>query len=248
VTWSCTDPPDEGGDAGGADPVNRGVSTYTYQPYADGAAFVAVLHERGGWAAVNAAYGDPPQTTAAVIHPDSYPRDAAPAVSAPAAPAAGWRVIATERVGEAGVYALFHAQAAERGVGVLDPRTHREPEAGAFDTLNHTAAPSDGWTNDSLVVARNGTRAGYAWATRWASAGDAREFADAYRRVLRSYGAERRGDGVWVVADGGFADAFHVDRDGRTVTVTNAPTVAELDAVNPDANATADGNESAVRG
>jgi hypothetical protein len=255
VTWSCTTTPDDrttdeadgsdDGDEDGASGVVRGVSTYTFQPYADGAAFVAELHERGGWAAVNGAYGDPPATTAAVIDPESYPREQPPAVDAPTAPADDWRVIATDRVGEAGVYAMLHAQAAERGVGDLDPRTHHEPEAGAFDRLNYTARASAGWTNDSLVVVRNGTRAGYAWATRWETVADAREFELAYRRILRSYDAERRGDGVWVVNDDGFADAFRVERDGRGVTITNAPTVDALDAVNPRTNATAGGNESA---
>jgi len=34
-----------------------------------------------------------------------------------------------------------------------------------------------------------------------------------------------------VVSDGPFADAFRVVRDGRTVTIVNAPTVEALDSV-----------------
>jgi hypothetical protein len=38
-------------------------------------------------------------------------------------------------------------------------------------------------------------------------------------------------DDVVVVRDGPFADAFRVTRDGDTVTVVNAPTVADLGGV-----------------
>jgi uncharacterized iron-regulated protein len=38
--------------------------------YGEGARYVRDLHRRGGWAAVNARYRFPPQTTAAVLHPN----------------------------------------------------------------------------------------------------------------------------------------------------------------------------------
>lgn len=38
--------------------------------YAQGARYVKALKERGGWAAVNAAYKFPPRTTAAILHPE----------------------------------------------------------------------------------------------------------------------------------------------------------------------------------
>ena len=41
--------------------------------YIQGARYVRALKERGGWEAVNAAYGNPPQCTAAILHPDVVP-------------------------------------------------------------------------------------------------------------------------------------------------------------------------------
>src|SRR5260370_25610178 len=38
--------------------------------YAQGARYVRALKERGGWAAVNAAYRFPPKTTATILHPE----------------------------------------------------------------------------------------------------------------------------------------------------------------------------------
>ncbi len=243
VTWECTIPPFER--VSGVESVNEGIDTYGFQPYSDGAAFVATLRERGGWAAVDDAYDDPPTTTEQVIHPGAYPGEQPASVDLPSNPRGGWQVVGGDSIGEAGVFSMLWYQATQRGVGPVNPRTLYRPDAGAFDQLNYTARPSAGWGGDALVVYRNGERAGYVWATTWDTARDAREFASTYREVLASHGAERRSDGVWVVAEGGFADVFRVERDGRNVTITNAPTVDDLDAVNPRGNATAGGNESA---
>lgn len=41
-------------------------------PYAAGLVFVAHLHERGGWRAVNAAFRKPPASTEQILHPELY--------------------------------------------------------------------------------------------------------------------------------------------------------------------------------
>ena len=41
-------------------------------PYLDGARFVAAGYHRGGWAAVDAIYRNPPQSTRQIIHPELY--------------------------------------------------------------------------------------------------------------------------------------------------------------------------------
>src|SRR5438094_518983 len=43
-----------------------------YFPYTDGKDFVVSRYRSGGWAAVDAAYGRPPDSTQVVIHPDLY--------------------------------------------------------------------------------------------------------------------------------------------------------------------------------
>jgi hypothetical protein len=69
------------------------------------------------------------------------------------------------------------------------------------------------------------------WRSTWDSPADAREFFDGYRTVLDEHGAVERGDGVYVIESGPYADAFRVVRRGETVTVVNAPTIEDLDAV-----------------
>lgn len=47
----------------------------------------------------------------------------------------------------------------------------------------------------------------------------------------RSLNASEAGEDTYRVDDGPFADAYRVTREGNTVTVVNAPTVAQVDEV-----------------
>jgi hypothetical protein len=124
-----------------------------------------------------------------------------------------------DTVGEASIYAMFTHN------DVIQPENRYR--------YQHPA--SEGWAGDSLVPYHRGDPAdgdyGYVWKTEWDTEEDARQFHDAYLDLLESKDATRRGDGVYVVESGGFADAFRVERDGSTVTVVNAPTPDGLDAI-----------------
>jgi hypothetical protein len=52
-------------------------------PYLYGLEFVHSLYDRGGWAAVDAAYANPPVSTEQIMHPDRYPSDLPLAVELP---------------------------------------------------------------------------------------------------------------------------------------------------------------------
>jgi hypothetical protein len=74
-------------------------------PYNDGAAFVARLLASGGYAAVNAAFTNPPDSTEQILHPDKYlTREPPIAVALPAKLASklgtGWSVVAEDTLGE----------------------------------------------------------------------------------------------------------------------------------------------------
>ncbi|MFC7027016.1 Hvo_1808 family surface protein [Halomicroarcula sp. GCM10025324] len=56
--WDCVERP--ASDSGGGD-QHFGLNFLQYFPYSDGPGLVAALRERGGWAAVNAAYADSPR-------------------------------------------------------------------------------------------------------------------------------------------------------------------------------------------
>jgi hypothetical protein len=231
--WSCVPRP-SGGPAGSGVPT--GVYVAAYQPYSDGPALVHRLRERGGWAAVDAAYADPPVSSAQVIHPERYPDWTPTRVRVPDRSNASWerfgRTPSGETVGEASVFALLWAN------GGVDP-FHFPGATRPHRTYNYTHPASAGWVGDRVVPYRHGDDYGYVFRTEWASPGDAAAFADAYRALLTERrGAERVGDAL-VVPAGPYADAFRVRQNGTTVTVTNAPTVGALDAVHRSPNGTA---------
>lgn len=232
--WACVPRPERADGGTGGEPVNRGLFAYVYQPYADGPAFVHRLRERGGWAAVNAAYDDRPVSTEQTIHPERYPEDRPEEVAVPDRSGDRWSRFdlgrPSERLGEAGLFTTFwfNDYAAD------GYRTGDLP----YSTRNYTAAPADGWAGDRLVPYRRGdgddAAYGYVWAIRFEADGEAAEFRRSYRTMLQLRLGARvvdREAGVYRIPDGPFADAFRIERDGRTVVITNAPTVAGLDAV-----------------
>lgn len=232
--WACVPPSARAGGGAESEPVNRGLFAYVYQPYADGPAFVHRLRERGGWAAVNAAYDDRPLSTEQTIHPERYPDDRPEEVAVPDRSGDRWSRFdlgrRSERLGEAGLFAMFwYNDYAADGF-----HTNDRP----YSTRNYTVAPSDGWTGDRLVPYRRGdgddAAYGYVWAIRFDDAVEATAFRRSYRTMLQLRVGARvvdRAAGVYRIPDGPFADAVRIERDGRTVVITNAPTVAGLDAV-----------------
>ena len=227
--WTCLAEPERPESPGS---LNRAIYLAIIQPYVDGPTLVETLHDRGGWAAVNDAYERFPTSTEQTIHPERYPDESAAEVSVEDRSAGAWtrldRDQPTDRLGEVGVYAMFQTN------GLFD----------GHDRYNYSHPVSTGWAGDRLVPYRNaetGERA-YVWRLTWDTERDAREFADAYRDLLasknatvdgrddRKPSAPRVGD-AYVIPSGPYADAFRVTRDGTTVTVVNAPTRADLDAV-----------------
>ena len=73
-------------------------------PYEDGVAFVQGIYGKGGWAAVNKLYADPPNSTSQILHPELYAAGIEPvAVAVPAVPAAlasGWKLTMQDTLGE----------------------------------------------------------------------------------------------------------------------------------------------------
>jgi hypothetical protein len=221
--WACL--PGPRGGIGGEDAIARhpGVYLAFVQPYATGPGFVEALRNRSGgdWTAVNGAYEDPPVASEQVIHPEAYPDEEPVEVTVPDRSGEGYERFDLERetdtVGEATVYAMFWAN------GVL-PEGH--------PTFVYDQRLSAGWGGDTVVPYRGADgEDAYVWRTVWDSTNDAREFLEGYRDVLDANGAVERGDGVYVIESGPYADAFRVVRRGDTVKVVNAPAVEDLDSV-----------------
>jgi hypothetical protein len=129
-------------------------------PYNDGFAFVSRLIATGGYAAVDKAFGDPPDSTEQILHPEKYLRRDAPIeVKLPAKLAstlgAGWSVAAEDTLGEE-ILRIWLDQ-------VLPT-----PDA---------AAAAAGWGGDRLALLRGPDGAiAIALRTEWDTPADADEF------------------------------------------------------------------------
>jgi hypothetical protein len=226
--WDCVPNPPRSGGGGG---VDLGVYLTVYTPYSEGPTFVHALYQRGGWAAVNAAYDRLPASTEQLIHPALYPNETPREVRVPDRSAADWsrfdRRPPADTVGEASLFTMLWAN------GAIDRERLRE-DPGPYSPYNYTSGASQGWAGDVVVPYRSdGGEFGYVFRIAFDTEADARAFETRYTKYLLGMRllADRVDQGVYVVEQGPFADAFRVTRNGDTVTIVNAPTVEQLDDV-----------------
>jgi hypothetical protein len=145
-------------------------------PYVDGLRFVQSLYRAGGFAALDAAFRNPPQSTEQVLHPEKYTAQEAPATmdlpDLATALGEGWRQTATNTLGE------------------LDFRILVEQHSDR-QTAERAAA---GWGGDRYALLEDAEgRPAVAIKSSWDSSQDAQEFFRAYGDALRNrYGQQAR--------------------------------------------------------
>jgi hypothetical protein len=140
-------------------------------PYESGLSWVSGLQTSGGWAAVNAAYAKPPDSTEQILHPDKWASHEAPiAVTIPAdLPSrlgAGWTMPLTDTLGE------------------LQLRIWLEQVGKLSASLAEPAAA--GWGGDRVALVQKGSTFGIAIITKWDTGPDAVEFSTAAGPTLKS--------------------------------------------------------------
>jgi hypothetical protein len=240
--WTCLSPPESGGESDPSPPPNWGTYFLQFFPYSDGPDFIASLRDGDDWSRVSAAYENPPRSAQAVIEPGDYGSFEVEDIELRDRASRSWERVRPPdrpdygRLGRSGLGAMFARTLYDDSnrtslVAAQNWLNLEGSEVNRTDPLNYDLAVTRGWTGDRLHVYRNGDDLAYVWRLAWESPADAQRFAGAYRRLLSYWGGDRVSEGVWVVEDGPFADAFRVTVDGSRVTVTNAPTRAELDEV-----------------
>jgi tetratricopeptide (TPR) repeat protein len=160
----------EQGEYGDAPTVVRETSWF---PYDQGLVFVAALAEKGGWAQVNQAFANPPESTEQVMHPDKY---LAGEVGHP--PQVGEL---TETLGPGWV------ELTRDVLGELYIRVYLERELGSEQAL----MAAEGWEGDRGVLLVNDGEDRYVWIHRmsWDSVANADEFLSLYVRFMANAGA-----------------------------------------------------------
>lgn len=252
ASWDCL-MPEESGSGGGSDSINYGVYLTQFQPYSDGPKFVRGIYNAGGWDAVNAVYENPPTSTEQVIAPEKYPDEGPADLTFTDRSTEEWQIpdlgegsADYARFGQAGLSAMFMRPVFASGgtaTPVVGPRDFYNltatGEISDFDPLNYDLEFTDGWGNDRLYPYATDDSAetnetGYVWKTVWDSESDAADFVEGYTTLLEYYGAEPVADRqrtYRIPDETAFGDAFYVNATGTTVTLVNAPTVADLSAV-----------------
>jgi hypothetical protein len=140
-------------------------------PYEAGLAFVQFLYQEGGFAAVDRAFADPPQSTEQVLHPERYLAGEPPqVVSLPPLTdtlGAGWEHVAGNVLGEFGLQLYLGVH--------LDDRL--------------AAAAADGWGGDRYVVHTHPETDGIVMVLKvaWDTEPEAAEFMRAYRSFRQAY-------------------------------------------------------------
>jgi hypothetical protein len=246
--WDCLSraQPDAGSDGSSGESgssVHLGLYVLEYFPYSDGPGFVSALREGDNWTAVNDAFEDPPASSTAVISPDRYGSFEPRTVDLADRAGVDWNRVRPDgrpdhaRLGQSALVAMFAYTLYDEynRTGVVDAGTLLNLEGASVnrtDPFNYDLPAVRGWTGDRLHVYTNGTDTGYVWRLAWESPSAAQRFVTHYEALLAHWGGTEQGDGVWrLAADSPFSSATQIRVSGETVTIVNAPTVDDLDAL-----------------
>jgi hypothetical protein len=198
----------------GSGPLTESAAAF---PYNEGAAFVYILHEQGGWAEVARAFANPPRSTEQILHPEAYFNGNEPQridmADLGARIGGGWNVLVEDTLGE--LYLRIYIE------GQL--------------SINDAVQAGTGWGGDRYQVLMDGQgRLAFALLSGWDSQQDAAEFFAAYSAYVAGVGGGGasllQGDAQrmrWQLPD----RQFYLSRAGGQVLVLHAPDGATLDTL-----------------
>jgi hypothetical protein len=162
-------------------------SEFTF-PYLEGLFFVRSLYLKNGWAGVDEAYLDPPQSTEQILHPERYPRDKPVLLNAPdlsVLAETGWEIAWQDVLGEWTLLKMLEVQL----------------------PMDDSSSAATGWGGDFVALLHNPALDEHALLllVQWDSMRDAHEFIAAYKRYgdIRFGKADRSTstDAEWVAED-----------------------------------------------
>lgn len=171
--------------------------------YSDGVRFVAAAYDRGGWAAVDKLYNDPPLSTQAIAHPNTYfdhsepPREVA--LAGYESVLKGWEKVDEDTYGELSLRIILQLALGQNAPEVMLARK---------------------WAGDRMAILGKGQSVTVVWVIVFRDSDSAAKFATVYRSILAKlpqpdpYIVQLNGDAIMVVVGSGSLD---FDRLGPAV-------------------------------
>jgi hypothetical protein len=153
------------------------ISQLNWFPYDYGKPYISALYQNGGWATVNQAYQNPPDTTQQILYPDKYfSNTTAQQVTAPTLAENNWTQIRNDRYGEYFVQVML----------------------GNWLSKNESVQASAGWGGDNFTYYERGNDFLFTWNIKWDSSCDASEFYVAFCNMASAAGATGDDSSHWV--------------------------------------------------
>ena len=147
--------------------------------YSGGSRFVAEAWQRGGWAAVDQLYRNPPRSSQQIMQPELYfDRPTPPAridLNGYEGLLPGWKKVDDDTYGELLLKLIF--------------QRNLPPHAAAFSTLPR-------WAGDRIITLQKGKKLTLLWLIAFHDLAAAQEFARAYSQVLDHLGGKSNPHGV----------------------------------------------------
>jgi len=179
--------------------------------YQYGENFIRALYINGGWARVNQAYGNPPQTTEQIMHPEKYLKEELYAeVEAPPLNTSDWTGVKTGRLGEHFILVM------------LDTHLPRDESIEA----------AEGWNGDNLTFYEKGNDYMFTWRILWDTEEDTDQFSSTFADMMKAVGADSLSANLWKVR----GEYISFERDelstlivGSTLVIHQTGMVARLE-------------------
>ncbi len=157
-------------------------------PYEYGYQFAQALYDEGGWAALDAAFANPPVTTEQILHPGKYPQEAPVDVRLPDLAAVlgpDWELFDDNSMGEWYTYLIL--------------AFGHDPQARVAET--EAAQAAEGWGGDryNVLLSPESGQMAMALQTVWDTQEDAVEFAGAFEAYADArYGVRSLEEGEFI--------------------------------------------------
>lgn len=147
-----------------------------YFPYVYGERFIKKLYEKGGWALVNKAYVNLPESTEQIIFPEKFMAGERPK-NVTLRLRKEYEILHIDRMGPFYIYVLVASSFKKVPINYIE-----------------------GWTGDVLILAENSTHKVLMWKTLWDYVIDAIKFYEALKNIALSRGANCT-DNICIMGD-----------------------------------------------